>query len=107
MESLFAASRVRATHRHVKWVEFLQIFIFMLKHKSNVKNVVADALSRKETFLVMIESKFIGFEVLKEHYHADEDIKLEDISADCSISSNLQQIIYPSQDISTNLVSSK
>ncbi|XP_071708698.1 uncharacterized protein [Rutidosis leptorrhynchoides] len=33
--------------RHAKWVEFLQMYSFVSKHKAGTSNVVADALSRR------------------------------------------------------------
>ncbi|KAI4340744.1 hypothetical protein MLD38_025553 [Melastoma candidum] len=59
--------------RHVKWVEFLQSFTYVLKHKPGAKNVVADALSRKMFLLVIMKTMLIGFEYLKDLYMGDED----------------------------------
>ena len=36
--------------RHAKWVEFLQLFQFVLKYKSGQLNKVADELSRRHVF---------------------------------------------------------
>jgi len=33
--------------RHVKWVEFIEQFPYVTKHKQGKDNVVADALSRR------------------------------------------------------------
>ncbi|KAI4370397.1 hypothetical protein MLD38_018752 [Melastoma candidum] len=63
----------KLSRRHAKWVEFLQAFTFVLKHKPGAKNVVADALSRKMTLLTAMETKLIGFEYLKDLYKDDED----------------------------------
>src|SRR3954469_21297786 len=35
--------------RHAKWVEFMEYFPYILKYKKGKENVVADALSRKNT----------------------------------------------------------
>ncbi|KAI4380294.1 hypothetical protein MLD38_006500 [Melastoma candidum] len=59
--------------RHAKWVEFLQSFTFVLKHKPGVKNVIADALLRMMFLLSAMETKLIGFEYLKDLYKDDED----------------------------------
>ncbi|KAI4343331.1 hypothetical protein MLD38_027853 [Melastoma candidum] len=63
----------KLSRRHAKWVEFLQAFNFVLKHKPGAKNVVADVLSRKMMLLSAMETKLIGFEYLKELYKDDED----------------------------------
>ena len=61
--------------RHARWVEYLQTFDFVAKYKSGKTNVVADALSRKQHLLALLESKILGFELVKEHYPTDEDFK--------------------------------
>ena len=67
--------------RHPKWVELLQTFDFVAKYKSGKINVIADALSRKYHLLTLLESKTIGFEMLKPLYAEDTDLK--DIYAAC------------------------
>ncbi|GKB66300.1 gag-pol polyprotein [Tanacetum coccineum] len=59
--------------RHAKWVEFLQVFNFTIKHKSGKLNKGADALSRKYTLLNHLQQKIIGFELLKHEYPDDPD----------------------------------
>ncbi|KAI4372835.1 hypothetical protein MLD38_011019 [Melastoma candidum] len=59
--------------RHAKREEFLQSFTFVLNHKPGVRNVVADALSRKMVLISAMETKLIGFEYLKDLYKGDED----------------------------------
>ena len=54
--------------RHVKWVEFLQTFQFVLKHKSGQLNKVADALSRRHTLLNGMQYVVVGFEIVKTLY---------------------------------------
>ena len=59
--------------KHVKWVEFLQSFTFVLKHISGHSNIVADALSRR--LLIMQENhiQVLGFEHLRDLYEVDID----------------------------------
>ena len=58
--------------RHAKWVEFLEQFPYVIKHKKGKGNIVADALSRRHFLLSMLETKMIGFDCLKEMYEGDE-----------------------------------
>ncbi|XP_057529799.1 uncharacterized protein LOC130808337 [Amaranthus tricolor] len=55
--------------------EFLQTFNFSSKYKSGKANVVADALSRRHNLLGVVEAKIFGFELIKEYYKEDEDLK--------------------------------
>ena len=45
----------------------------MIKHKKGKSNVVADALSRRYALFSTLETKFIGFEHIKELYDHDPD----------------------------------
>jgi len=53
---------------HAKWVEYLQSFHFMIHHKSGQMNKGADALSRRYLLLSVLETKVLGFEVIKGMY---------------------------------------
>uniref|UniRef100_A0A151UF56 Transposon Ty3-I Gag-Pol polyprotein n=1 Tax=Cajanus cajan TaxID=3821 RepID=A0A151UF56_CAJCA len=59
--------------RHAKWVEFLEQFPYVIKHKKGKGNVVADALSRRHNLLSMLETKLFGLESLKDMYMHDVD----------------------------------
>ncbi|XP_071737871.1 uncharacterized protein [Rutidosis leptorrhynchoides] len=59
--------------RHTKWVEFLQMYSFVSKHKAGTSNVVADALSRRYSLLSILEARVLGFSFVKELYEADQD----------------------------------
>lgn len=61
-------SKKKLNPRHAKWVEFLQEYTFVLKHKSGVENKPADALSRKNSLLHTMSVEVIGFDKLKEEY---------------------------------------
>lgn len=58
--------------RHAKWVEFLEQFPYVIKHKKGKGNIVADALSRRHALLSMLETKLICLECLKSMYENDE-----------------------------------
>lgn len=66
-------SQQKLNTRHAKWVEFLQSFNFVAKYKAGKTNVVADALSRKHNLLTMVDSRVLGFELIKEYYAGDPD----------------------------------
>ncbi|XP_019058301.1 PREDICTED: uncharacterized protein LOC109116762 [Tarenaya hassleriana] len=63
----------RLNKRHAKWVEFIEIFPYVIRYKQGKENVVADALSRRHNLLVSLDSKLLGFEFIKELYASDLD----------------------------------
>ena len=54
--------------RHGHWVEFLQAYTFVLKHKAGIENKVTDALSRRISLLVTMSVETTGFERIWEEY---------------------------------------
>jgi hypothetical protein len=57
--------------RHAKWVEFLEQFPYVIKHKKGKSNVVADALSRRHVLLSTLETKVFYPEHIKKLYEND------------------------------------
>ena len=57
--------------RHTKWVEFLEQFPYVIKHKKGRVNVVVDALSRRYALLSTFETKVFGLEHIKSLYESD------------------------------------
>ena len=49
----------------MKWVEYLQSFTFVIKHKSGITNRVADALSRRHSLLTEMKVEVLGFDEMK------------------------------------------
>lgn len=47
----YLTSQKRLNSRHGRWVEYLQAYSFILKHKKGVENQAADALSRRISLL--------------------------------------------------------
>ncbi|KAF5447049.1 hypothetical protein F2P56_032629 [Juglans regia] len=58
---------------HARWIDFMQKFIMVLKHKSRQQNKVADALSHRASMLVIMKAEITGFEQLKDLYANDDD----------------------------------
>ena len=48
-------SQEKLNHRHAKWVEFIECFPYIIKHKKGKENIIADALSRRYTVMWMLE----------------------------------------------------
>ncbi|RDX62710.1 Retrovirus-related Pol polyprotein from transposon 17.6, partial [Mucuna pruriens] len=46
--------------RHAKWVEFLEQFPYVIKHKQGKINVMVDALCRKYALIAMFQAKILG-----------------------------------------------
>ncbi|KAK1621401.1 hypothetical protein QYE76_026918, partial [Lolium multiflorum] len=59
--------------RLAKWVEFIESFPYIIKHKKGKDNIVADALSRKNMLLTQLDVKIPGLEVLCDLYATDHD----------------------------------
>ena len=49
-----------------EWVEFIETFPYVIKHKKGKDNVIADALSRRYTMLNQLDYKIFGLETIKE-----------------------------------------
>ena len=58
---------------HAKWVEYLQLFHFTIKHKSGKLNQCKNALSQRYQLFFQLDACFLGFELLKCLYVEDED----------------------------------
>ena len=56
----------KLSHRHAKWVEFIETFPCVIKYKQGNEKVVADALSRRYALLSTLDAKLLGFEYIKE-----------------------------------------
>ncbi|RDY08881.1 Retrovirus-related Pol polyprotein from transposon 17.6, partial [Mucuna pruriens] len=55
--------------RHAKWVELLENFPYLIKHKQGELKVVANALSRQHALIAML-----GLDCIKELYEKDIDL---------------------------------
>ncbi|WVZ63252.1 hypothetical protein U9M48_012897 [Paspalum notatum var. saurae] len=68
-------SQVKLNRRHTKWVEFIESFSYVIKHKKGKDNVIVNALSRRYTMLFQLDHRIFGLESIKEQYAYDEDFK--------------------------------
>jgi hypothetical protein len=69
----FVTQQEKLNQRHVKWVEYMQNFTFVIKHISGTANKVVDALSRKCLLLQEFRVKTLGFDDLRDMYAGDAD----------------------------------
>jgi len=67
----YLKSQAHLNRRHARWVEFMETFPYVVVHKKGKENVVADALSRRYILLTHLQSKLLGFGLIKEHYILD------------------------------------
>jgi len=66
-------SQGKLNQRHLKWVEFLQSYTFVLKYRSGKSNRVADALRKRQNLLTEMKIEVVGFDELKSLYPKDPD----------------------------------
>jgi hypothetical protein len=66
-------SQGKLNQKHSKWVEFLQSYSFVLKHRSGKSNKVADALSQRIMLLNTLSVEVVSLECMKELYAEDTD----------------------------------
>jgi len=74
-------SQTNLNRRHAKWVEFLETFPYIIKHKKGNDNVIADALSRCYDMLSQLDYRIFGLETIKGQYALDDDFK--DVILNC------------------------
>ncbi|GKA21562.1 RNA-directed DNA polymerase [Tanacetum coccineum] len=60
---------------HAKWVEFIQAFPFVIRHKVGLNNQVADALSRLHSLITTMQVRVQGFDSFRGLYCDDLDFR--------------------------------
>uniref|UniRef100_A0A2N9H5T6 Reverse transcriptase n=1 Tax=Fagus sylvatica TaxID=28930 RepID=A0A2N9H5T6_FAGSY len=86
----YLQSQKHLNFRHGQWVEFLQRYSFVVKHRAGIENKAADALSRRLSLLSIMSVEVTGFERLKEDYDSCPDFG--------ELYSNLRSAPHPTQD---------
>nr|GEV95929.1 putative reverse transcriptase domain, zinc finger, CCHC-type, aspartic peptidase domain protein [Tanacetum cinerariifolium] len=71
----FIQGQAKLKPRHAKWVETLQDFSFVIRHKAGSANSVADALSRRPTLLSSTSFQVSRFAPFAHLYQDDPDFK--------------------------------
>jgi hypothetical protein len=71
----FVTQQEKLNQRHVKWVEYMQNFTFVIKHIYGTANKVVDALSRKCSLLQEFKVKTLGFDDIRDMCVDDPDFK--------------------------------
>ena len=66
-------SQKKLNFRHGSWVEFLQRYHFVVKHRAGIENKATDALSQSVSLLSIMSVKVNGFERLKDDYELCPD----------------------------------
>jgi hypothetical protein len=69
-------SQSKLNARHARWMDYLQQFVFVIKHKAGTENKVADALSRRPHLLHISSTNFAGFDSIKLQYAEDVQMYL-------------------------------
>jgi hypothetical protein len=65
--------QAKLNKHHAKWVEFIETFPYIIMHKKEKENVIAEVLSRRYTMLSQLDHKIFGLESIKELYATDID----------------------------------
>ena len=58
----YLGSQNKSNQTHMKWVEYMQNFSFMLKHNTGYSNKVENTLSRR-SLLTKMRVEVLGFEI--------------------------------------------
>ncbi|XP_059074821.1 uncharacterized protein LOC131874895 [Cryptomeria japonica] len=65
----------KLSHKHIKWVESIKAYTFIIKHKKGQANKVVDALSKMVITVQEVQLQSVEIDCLKATYDEDEDFK--------------------------------
>ena len=57
---IFLNGQEKLNQRHLKWVEWLQVFTFLIKHKKGVRKKVVDSFGRRVVTTYEIQLQSVG-----------------------------------------------
>ncbi|XP_022858587.1 uncharacterized protein LOC111379445 [Olea europaea var. sylvestris] len=63
----------KSNKRHAKWMEFIEIFPYVIRYKYGKEKIMADALSRRYALLNSLSTELLGFEHIKDVHGNDLD----------------------------------
>jgi hypothetical protein len=55
----YLKSQGKLNRQHAKWIEFIETFPYVVKHKRGKDNIVADALSRRCALITQLDTKYL------------------------------------------------
>ncbi|XP_078433680.1 uncharacterized protein LOC144704972 [Wolffia australiana] len=61
-------SQKKVSHRHARWIAYLQDFTFVIQHKKGNDNVIVDVLSRRPTILSITKTPILRLERIRDDY---------------------------------------
>jgi hypothetical protein len=64
-------TQTNLNRRHASWVEFIESFPYIIKHKNKKENIIADELSCRYTMLSQLEFRIFGLQTVKDQYVDD------------------------------------
>jgi len=62
----FLKSQGKLQKRHANWLELTEMSPYVIKYKNGKENIVVDALSERYALLTSLQTKFLGFELVKD-----------------------------------------
>ena len=68
-------SQGKLNRRQAKWVEFIESFPYIIKHKKGKDNIIADILSRRCAMLSQLDCHIFRLEIIKKQYVNGDDFE--------------------------------
>jgi hypothetical protein len=88
----FLKGQAKLNCHHVKWVEFIKTFPYVVKYKKGKDKLVANPLSQKHIFLNQLEVMVSGLQSARELYPSDHEFSKP--CAKCIVGKGWKNIMY-------------
>jgi hypothetical protein len=85
-------SQGKLNRRHAKWVEFIESFPYVIKHKNGKENVITDALSWGYALSTQLDYKIFGLKTIKDQYVHNADFK--DVLLHCKDGKTMNKFVF-------------